>query len=349
MKILEDALHRAIKELISSAKTEEEAESLVEQFPDKINEILDSTTNSILKSVKLNAYQGGLEEQRKHHEEFKSRNYTRWKDGFDALELLISLCIEAGSDLNKQMRPHAAATGNLLFDILTRLHAKACLIAREIYCLLNNGFADAAHSRWRALHEITVTAMFLVKSGPEIAARYSDHEYVDSYKGANQHRKYAPRLKAETISDEDLASLKSSYDEVISLYGAEFAKPYGWADQALAKKNVNFSDLELAVSLDHWRPYYKWASQNVHASAKSIRTSLGTIDTTDDLLLVGSSDSGMADPGHSAAISLSQITTTLLNLAPNIDRTVMMKMISILSTEVGEAFLKAHKAAKDNS
>jgi hypothetical protein len=62
------------------------------------------------------------------------------------------------------------------------------------------------------------------------------------------------------------------------------------------------------------------------------------------MLLAGPSDLGLADPGHSTAISLSQITFTLLTMKPNIDRLVICQILGRLEDEVGEAFIAAHRA-----
>ncbi|HCQ4453160.1 TPA: hypothetical protein OKV42_004153, partial [Escherichia coli] len=63
----------------------------------------------------------------------------------------------------------------------------------------------------------------------------------------------------------------------------------------------------------------------------------------DDILLVGQSDSGMADPAHATAISLMQITVTLLFLKPTIDHAVISKIIQDYSDEIGNVFLKIDK------
>lgn len=88
------------------------------------------------------------------------------------------------------------------------------------------------------------------------------------------------------------------------------------------------------------RPYYKWASQNIHAGSKGMRNRLGLCEATEDILLVGQSNSGMTDPAHATAISLAQITTTLLTLEPTIDTLILMKIITEYEENVGQAFLK---------
>lgn len=188
-----------------------------------------------------------------------------------------------------------------------------------------------------------MTSKFLAENGTDTVERYIAHEFVDSYKGALQHKTYESRLQAAAPSDETIASLKARYEEAIAHYGRDFSNSYGWAEYALGKQRANFADIEKAVGLEHLRPYYKWASQNVHASAKTISFSLGMTETSEDVLLVGSSDSGMTDPAHSMAISLSQLTVNLFTISPNLDNTVTMKIILALADEVGALFLKAQK------
>jgi hypothetical protein len=62
------------------------------------------------------------------------------------------------------------------------------------------------------------------------------------------------------------------------------------------------------------------------------------------MLLAGPSDLGLAGPGHGTAISLSQITFTLLTTKPNIDRLVVCNILSKLEPEVGDAFIAAHQS-----
>ena len=52
---------------------------------------------------------------------------------------------------------------------------------------------------------------------------------------------------------------------------------------------------------------------------------------------------GWPDPGHSTAISLLQLTTTLLATESDLDCVVTMKILAELTNEVGEAFLKVHQ------
>ena len=339
MDLLQKIFNETIRVQLESATSNMELEKISDAVPGQIESLIGELPNNILSTIKTKA-ENGLAERRVLHVEFIERNVCRWKEGFDLLELQIEIAIEAGESFNDRLRPQAALDGDLLFDLLVRLHAKGCLISKEILMLLKNGYADGAHARWRALHELSVTARFLTTHGKDAAQRYVDHEFVEAYKGALQLNKYESRLNVSGFSREELGQLKSQYDAAIELYGKDFGKPYGWAATFLRTGNQTFFDLEEAVGLDHWRPYFKWASQNIHANVKAIRNSLGLSEAVRDMLQVGPSNSGMTDPAHSTSISLSQLTCTLLFSAPNLDGIVLTKILLLLSDEIGDAFVK---------
>ena len=89
--------------------------------------------------------------------------------------------------------------------------------------------------------------------------------------------------------------------------------------------------------------HYKFASHNVHANPKGILTKLGLYSGGREILLAGPSDTGFTDPAHGAAVSLLQITASLLTTRPNIDRLCVCKILSTLAGEVGNSFLSIQK------
>lgn len=342
MDLLQKSLDKAIRLQLESANSEKELERISEAVPDMLVNLLDSLPNDILRTIKVTAEEG-LAERRSYNDEFVNRNVLRWKEGFELLELQIEIAIEAGESFNDRLRPKAVLEGNLVFDLLIRLHAKGCLISKEIFTLLRNGYADGAQARWRSLHEITVTAMFLLAHGEKAAKRYVDHEFVETYDAAKKLNQFASRLNIPKYSEEELKQSKFQHDAVLNSYGTDFANQYGWAAPFLSDKNKTFAALEKAVGLDHWRPYYKWACQNIHANIKTISDSLGLNEAVEDILQVGPSNSGMADPAQHTAISLSQLTSALLLSNPNVDGIVMTKILSSLSDEMGKVFVMCNE------
>ncbi len=335
-----DTLH---KEFLKSLN------EIIKEHPDKASDldvesiISDVTPEAVrlIKSSLLKSAKKMLKERRKLASQFEKRNIKRWSIAFDILETHIVICTEAGEEFNNSYRPFAVKENNLVFDLVVRHHARACHIAQEILCLLRSGFADAAHARWRALHEVTATAMFIAKHGQECAERFYFHDVVDSYDGMVEHKKYEDRLQEQAPDQEAIDSCKQEYDQLINRYGKKYADHYGWASYLFPNHNrVGFTTIEKDVGLDHLRPYYKWASQNIHSGSKGMRNRLGLCEAKDDILLVGQSNSGMTDPAHAMAISLCQVTVTLLMLQPTLDHIVLMNIISDFEKKVGNSFLK---------
>jgi hypothetical protein len=126
-------------------------------------------------------------------------------------------------------------------------------------------------------------------------------------------------------------------DALKARFGDPYGEEYGWAAETLGLRTPKFIDIERNAGLGHLRPYYKLASHNVHANPKGVFFKLGLLPDQ-QMLLAGPSDLGLADPGHGTALSLSQITITLLTMKPNIDRLVICQILARLEDEVGEAF-----------
>jgi len=338
MKELTSSFHEALnKKVLEFQKNNKVDDS--DELPDNlIKELIESFSDS-LKSSLLKDSPSMLEEHRKFHHDFCERNYSRWSDAFDLFETLLVICKEVGEDFNISYRPKAIKDNNLVFDLLVRLHARSCLVSQEILCLLKSGFPDGANARWRTLHEIAATALFMKKHGQECAERFYWHEWIESYKGMVQHEHYEERLNEQPPSVEEIEHCRVIRDELLVKYGQEFKKTNAWASPFLPN-NANISEIEKDVSLDHMRPYYKLASQNIHSGAKGLKAEFGISETSEDILLVGQSNSGMVVPAHATAISISQLTTALLSVDSTVDNVIMMKIIKAISDNVGDSFLK---------
>ncbi|MCB0123007.1 MAG: hypothetical protein KDE58_12220 [Caldilineaceae bacterium] len=210
--------------------------------------------------------------------------------------------------------------------------------------MARNGFADGAHARWRTLHELTTIAQFVKLHGNQLAQRYLDYSAVidnDSHKSYEQHYE---KLGYAAPNIEDVQKVREAYNNVIQKYGKEFGKNYGWAAVALNDKSPNFSKIEQAVDVSHMRPFYKLANMNVHADSKSISFRLGLPPNVAQILVVGRSMFGLAEPIQNAAYSINNLTGALLLLEPNIDR-----LAAIIATTqfVDELFMMVHKMGQE--
>lgn len=335
---------------IDLSNSDDDLEELIDRFSqnltEAIPEIVSEISEPILKRLKRNT-PSMLKDRKRQRTSFESHLAKVWRKPLNLLEMLLVIALEAGDEFNQEFRAVASEEQDYIFEVLTHLHARACQIASEILVLLRSGHADGAHARWRSLHEIAVMGFFIKSSGNEIAERYLLHEAVESYKAARQYREHCNALGYEPLSEEEFNEIKSTYQHLISRFGPSYKGDYGWAAPVLGKERPTFRDIEEKVELDHLRPFYKLASHNVHANPKGVFFKLGLYPGNQDILLAGPSNTGLADPGHGAAISLGQITVALLTTKPNIDRLVVCDILMKLQQEIGEAFLATQKSLEE--
>jgi len=305
-------------------------------------EVIRETASIILSSLKKNA-PSMLKKQRRDMKGFENRLGKDWKKPFDLFEMFLVIAIEAGDEFNSEFRKDEAERNNYVLEALTRLHARACQIASEVFVLLKSGYADGAHARWRSLHEVSVVASFIKTHGQEVAEKYLLHDKIESFKAANLFQKHYKALGDEPIPQEEYDSIKEVYDKLVIRFGSSYKNNYGWASSALNKDNPVFLDIEENSGLDHLRPYYKLASHNVHANPKGIMFKMGLLRNTQNILLTGPSNFGFTDPAQGAAISLGNVTITLLTTKPTIDNLVVSNILLDLTSEISNEFLKVQK------
>jgi hypothetical protein len=195
-------------------------------------------------------------------------------------------------------------------------------------------------SRWRSLHEIVVTAVFLKNSDQHVSHRYLASFPFAALRAAKQLNEHAERANMTPFSELELTEMKRRCDGFEARFGKEMHSEYGWAAVALRNPKPNFAQLERAVALDHWRPRYRWASQHTHGGYRPPLAMLGTAETTNKVHLVGQSNAGFTDPIHMTAISLNQVTSSLLIIRPIIDNIVFLQVVSDLVAEMGTAALE---------
>lgn len=252
-KILEQALARG-------GLTEEDATALPKQI---LRSLVPQVGEFMLKDLKKKL-PSLLRERRKSDAGFERRNYRRWKKPLDLLEMLWIISEEVGGIFNETERPAAVLSKDYQFEALVSLQARSLLITREILCLLYGGFPDGALSRWRSLHELAVIAVFLNDQDQEVSHRYLASFAFVALHAANQINKHAERANMEPFSDQEIKAMVARCNGFAVRFGKEMYSEYGWASVALNNPQPNFTQLEKAVSLDHWRPRYRWASQHTH-------------------------------------------------------------------------------------
>ena len=297
-----------------------------------------------------------LKRQRGLRSGFEKRLSRIWGPALNGYDLLWTLSVGAGSRCNTTYRPRAAEKQDYVFDALSRLHGRACLTASEIGALLRSGHPTGAHARWRTLNELAVVSLFLGQHGNEVAERYIRHDMIGRYRLAKAIRPFSDRYPEDAPSDAEWAELVRQRDLLVARYGGVFERDYGWAAAALHSDRPSFRLLADAIDMGHWAPYFRMASEGVHAGAHGAFFDMGTPPHL-DVIAAGPSQLGLADAGGDAAISLMQATIALLGhvlttfetesqqsveLEESLSIAVEMRTIQRLAEKVSDAFLAIH-------
>lgn len=294
---------------------------------------------------------------------FQERLYSRWFRALDTYELGLYVAQQCGDYFNSKFRAQASANNDYQFEALIRLHAGAARVAGEVYALLLAGFASGAHARWRTLHEIATTALFLANEDKETAERYVHHRFVKSYEDAQQYQKHALRLKVKPFTARQMQRIEADYKAVLARYGPDFRKTYAWARPALERRNaalkgqkLGFEQVQAAVNIDHWTPYFRMASHAIHPSATFLRFNLGN-EPDSLVLMAGPSNADLAEAGQGAMLSLSNATAALLTYRPasesldNVKHQAAMSVMTLTLAELSNAaardFIEAHQQLEE--
>src|SRR5687768_1971065 len=119
---------------------------------------LRSVINAMAKVARNSHVRGApalLKEHKRDREVVKRAIRRVWGKPLDTLAELTVRCSRLGAEVR------SGKALNLREHALTLLWARGCQVAFAIHTLLEAGFADDAHGRWRTLHELNVVAQFL--------------------------------------------------------------------------------------------------------------------------------------------------------------------------------------------
>jgi hypothetical protein len=291
-------------------------------------------------SVRRRDYEG-MRLRRADLQRFRNSLRTRWGKAFDSYESFLAVAMDGGSAANSYLRSGKAGKPGALVDAMVRVHARAAQVAGEVLALLESGYADGAHARWRTLHELAVVAALLSEHDDDLAERYLEHEVVESLRAAQQLKEYGGTIGEKSLSKREFERLVRMAKGLEDRFGPEYLKRYGWAAKLLSNPNPNFDHLEKAASFNHLRPYYKLASYNVHATPKGANYRLGLLGLSTYTLLAGPSNAGLEAPGRFAAHSLLTITLSLLTLHTTLDSLVYGEMLLQLYGDLDNHFVRA--------
>ena len=338
-------IEKVIAEAAANGETEPNHDDLVERLTEFVPTFVESAAATFLNQIKKDA-KVGLRRQRRERLGFERRLAKHWAKPLHLLELTVAIAQEVAVGVGNQVAEGEVNVDEHTFRALWATHARACQMSRAILALLRSGFADDAHARWRSLHELAVVGNFIGKHGEAVAERYLLHEIVQQRKLARAYKEHEDRARLEPLTQAEIDVLDERWEALVARFGKGFTRDYGWAASALGIERPSLAEIERAVQLDHLRPYYRMASDNVHANSHGAFYKLGGFPPDLDILLAGPSNMGLADPGHGTALSLTQVTAALVSTVPTLDSLTELTVLELLQEETGAAFLQAHKDAE---
>src|SRR5258708_14349540 len=141
-----------------------------DNIADQINQLLKTQKKKTYESIKQDMLKE-LAQMRSYQSEYEERLYQRWKKALDLFETILLFGTTVGAEFNQRVRPYAAKQNDLVFEVLTRTHARSCMTTSAILSLLKSGHAGDALPRARTVHKMRVIATLLNEQGHVLAKR----------------------------------------------------------------------------------------------------------------------------------------------------------------------------------
>lgn len=295
-----------------------------------------------------------LAERRRLDRGFEKRLRQRWGSALDLYYMIAVACQEVGAEGYQEANQcdEGGDDERALLEAVSGLQARACRQSLEVLSLLEAGFPKAAHAVSRSMHEGAVVASVLTEYGstPEhsdIGLRFLLFDHITNLMDAEEHQRYAERINHELFTDQEMAALRTTKAAVLERF-PDLDRKMGWAGDLPGLRKRTFEELEVIAGIDHLRPYYTWASHEVHAYPKGVRLNQSGLDG-DLWKLAGRTNAGLADPAQGALIALNQVTASMLTV-PGVaspSRIVASRAAMALLDEACEEFARIERELAD--
>ncbi|GAB3680548.1 hypothetical protein GCM10028857_03410 [Salinarchaeum chitinilyticum] len=332
------------------AQVEERLEDSEEISEDDLqhafNDTIDDLASEAYEDVKSES--GLLEQHREEIRGFEDRLDDVWGEAIDLLELLTVRSAEIGRQITSERLPPEQ---DPLFAALAHLHSRACQFAFEIVTLLRSGYPGGALARWRSLHEAVATMAFIEENGEEMAEKYMNYPPVARYQFAQQYNEHCDELGFEPIFDDVMEDLEDQVEQLEQKYGEDYSheRMPGWALDGFPHGQGGITRLRKDAGLFHYQPFYKLASESVHAGPKGTIDRTGTVNLPEELtrkvqrLQVGPSNAGLSRPGQLAAVGLQRATVMFLLMEPEPMLQIERRINGLMVPEIWSLFEDAEQ------
>lgn len=335
-------IENSIQKFIEEAKNKYEGRET--ELDKVIDEKLPTTIENIAKNTLDEIYNycvGDDSDLKNHEKEIYNKISDNYKVGIKLFEGFMELNAQISSmTYGKYFKLFDTFDDHFKLDTLIAIHVRACQVANEILVLIKNGYADGAHARWRTLHELSVTFLYLYDSDYEVIHMYNDYEIFEKYKKAKEYKSCESKLDLEKLEDVEWDELFNRREEIIKKYGKDFSEGYGWTMNDLPKGRRNFRELEKHVGTEKLRIIYSWANESVHAGVSGIKEKLSLREEESYYFLTSSNDCGFLDPVQYTSYSLCQMSEVLLGMEDSMLHKIFDELLFYFQHEIVLEFSK---------
>lgn len=276
----------------------------------------------------------------------RCKNYKKHDALINDLWGISLCCLEALSErlfmLFSEHFPDVKEERNFDYALVTIL-GKVLLRFEEIIILLKRGYPDGAMALSRALHELTVCFIFLIKhrNMNDLIERYFDYIEVEKSKDMSALIQTCNQLEYEIIQVQDKKEQEKRKSDMVAKYGNSFSKDFGWS--FCVEGINNFFDMEKDVGATVLRNMYRLGCNVIHSGPNSNRYSLGNTDIENNNTLSDPSCIGLAIPAEFALISISALVTGIFSYFNDSEFDLHLKQFNDIILRITEKIHESNK------
>lgn len=131
--------------------------------------------------------------ERRQERRIERRVRSQWGRALNRYYNAVMCLRQMGIELHERERARAEQEDDMVFEVLSGLHARACRIALEVLALLRSGFERGAMARGRTLHELAVLSIVIGEHGrneehADLAEKFLLHWQIAACKEAEDYQ-----------------------------------------------------------------------------------------------------------------------------------------------------------------
>lgn len=301
-EILNQTAQKCIDEWISDGVSQEDVvERIKKNVLKAYQAVIDQATGDYLQYMKAHLFEISME-HRQNDNVFIAHQVQKWGRCFAASEAMYQLVIEIAEDYTTYVAEKISEFDQkkyqYTYSALLHIHGRVCQIYLEILCLIKNGFADGAFARWRTMYELCYIADFIKTAGEDTALAYLQQSDTN-----DKHCSWA----------KNAPQITKKYASEIKRRGKKFSP--------------NLAQIQSCCEFtSKWTEQYQLGCFVTHASPQGTLGRMANVEGM-NVIPVGKSDYGIAEPAVDSAIVLVMVTTLFVTTFPSAEGLARIGML----------------------